>query len=247
MAYRPKRLINNNLYTAGGEYYIQSTGEPYTGPYHQDYNGAAYTGATPNDPNKRPLVLNPATTQPPPKVIRSATNSSYANLNPKNDDVIKFGKDPISFTPSPTTTDYDKGTITRYFAKKRNDKSNNVREINDKAYGSLISKDGDYNYTTWKVTSLKWKISGNQKSVESFNQSSKVRANRDLKGIGPYLSNNTQFYNTNVTRNEEDVDAPPLPRRFNRPPRRSSGGSGSNTPRPGVERTYGPRRTRNIR
>jgi hypothetical protein len=198
MPYTPKRLINSNLYTAGNEYFIQKTGQPYTGPYHQDFNGTAYTGANPNVANRQALIKNPNTAIPAPKIIRSATTIAYDTISSTNKNILKFGKDPKSFTPSPTTSDYNNGTITRYFAKKRNNNNNSVIETSSEAYGSINSKDGDYNYTIWKVALLKWKISGNENDVSNFNLSSKLRANQTLKGIGNYLSNDKQFFKPSV-------------------------------------------------
>jgi hypothetical protein len=39
MAYVPKNMVNQNLYTNGGEFTDPSTGKAYQGYYHQYYSG----------------------------------------------------------------------------------------------------------------------------------------------------------------------------------------------------------------
>ena len=58
MTYIPKSLTNNNLFTNGGEF-IDSTGKPYSGYYHQLFDGKIYSGKTPLEPTKRLLTTIP--------------------------------------------------------------------------------------------------------------------------------------------------------------------------------------------
>ena len=58
MAYIPKSLTNNNLFTNGGEF-VDSTGKSYSGPYHQLFNGQIYSGNTPLDSTKQLLGIAP--------------------------------------------------------------------------------------------------------------------------------------------------------------------------------------------
>ena len=235
MAYKPKRLVNNNLYTSGGEYYDAVSGKVYTGPYHQDYNGTSYTGATPNDPNRRPLVLNPTTQKSTTNIISSTANSNYTNLNPKNLELIKFGKDPQPQIAIPTPSDYDNGSLVRYFAYRITEKPASIREISAEAFNSINSKDGEYNYSTWKVTSLIWKITGEETQVETTNTKTVIRVNANFRGLSSYLSDRTQFLKKDVNL----VDSVEPRRTFNQPPRRtytpavpqrSKGGGGGQRP-----------------
>ncbi len=52
MAYIPKSLTNNNLFTNGGEF-VDPNGKPYSGPYHQLFNGKIYSGNTTLEPTKK--------------------------------------------------------------------------------------------------------------------------------------------------------------------------------------------------
>ena len=63
MPYIPKSRIQTNLYTAGKEYVIEGTLEPYVGYYYRTYEGRLFTGKNPdNKPNKL-LVLPPQKTK----------------------------------------------------------------------------------------------------------------------------------------------------------------------------------------
>jgi hypothetical protein len=42
MAYVPKNMVNQNLYTNGGEFIDPSTGKYYQGYYHQYYSGEIF-------------------------------------------------------------------------------------------------------------------------------------------------------------------------------------------------------------
>ena len=52
MAYVPKNMVNQNLYTNGGEFTDPSTGKAYQGYYHQYYSGDIFSGKGPTDANR---------------------------------------------------------------------------------------------------------------------------------------------------------------------------------------------------
>ena len=56
MAYYPKSQITTNLYTNGGELFVQSTGQPYSGYYYRLSNGQLFSGKTPQDLPNFPLT-----------------------------------------------------------------------------------------------------------------------------------------------------------------------------------------------
>ena len=49
MPYIPKNRIQQNLYTAGGEFYIPEVDSNYIGFYYKLYDGKLYTGKNPDD------------------------------------------------------------------------------------------------------------------------------------------------------------------------------------------------------
>ena len=62
MGYIPKGLVNEGLYTNGGEF-TTTNGKPYKGYYHQLFDGAVSSGKTPNSPDSQPLITNYSTDQ----------------------------------------------------------------------------------------------------------------------------------------------------------------------------------------
>ena len=203
MGYLPKRLVNSNLSTFGGEFIDSSTGKLYEGPYHELFNGQAYSGTSPNSPNRKKLIPN---TQPQQnsQQIPSVIGNEYNSLNPVNPDLYKYGADPESYFPTPTGQDYRRGTITRYFAKRRNAKPLEIKEISEAAFNSITSQDGRYNYAIWEVISLFWKISGPirdskdqygvlRAGITDTNERLREQANQQMRGVKGYLSDLIQF------------------------------------------------------
>ena len=204
MSYYPKRLLNTNLYTAGNEFILESNGEPYQGRYFEDYKGNYYTGVDPSDINIQRLIKNSYLIELEDKEnlygdeVESKLNNSieaknYNKAKGGENTLLKYGKDPIPFTPIPTSDDYKKGQIKRYFAKRVNEKNPSIREISEFAFYSLRDRDGEYNYNIWRISLLNWKISGDIDEIRRINENSVTLANRNFNGIKQYLTNLTQF------------------------------------------------------
>jgi len=203
MGYLPKRLVNSNLSTFGGEF-VDSEGKLYEGPYHELFSGKTYTGATPNSPNKKLIVPNLNLQVQNSQQIPSVIGNEYNSLNPINPDLYRYGADPETYFPTPTGQDYRRGTITRYFAKRRNAKPLEIKEISEVAFNSITSQDGRYNYAIWEVISLFWKISGPLRDskdqygvlragITDTNERLREQANQQMRGVKGYLSDLIQF------------------------------------------------------
>jgi hypothetical protein len=204
MTFIPKRLVNSNLYTAGSEFIDTTTGQPYEGTYHELFDGQVFSGENPNFPNKKRLIRNPQTTPPNSQVTPSIQSQEYLEVKTTNLNLYKFGIDPETFIPSPTGQDYERGNITRYFAKRRNSQPLEIKEISEISFNSITSQDGKYNYATWEVISLLWKISGPlrdskdqynvlRSGIVNTNERLREQANQQIRGIKGYLSNLIQF------------------------------------------------------
>ena len=199
MTYIPKKLVNPGLRAIGSNFVDASTGNVYVGPYHQDFDSKLFTGVDQYDPNKREIIPNPAKQQSTTQIVSTPQNNAYSEINKKNESLIKYGKDPESFTPSPSDRDYKRGSINRYFAKRITEKPPSIKEISKQAYDSLNTKDGKYNYAVWREYQLTWRISGpTEQQVYSTNQKIVDRANKGFRGIKSYLRNLIQFYKAPV-------------------------------------------------
>ncbi len=102
--------------------------------------------------------------------------------------------------PQPTESDYQKGYITRYFARQANSPKSSIIEISQKQYGKIR---GDNTYF-YKTISVDWKITGelNSKLINGIkeigvleaNQNSINEAKKTLPKIDLVLNNLVQFY-----------------------------------------------------
>jgi hypothetical protein len=100
----------------------------------------------------------------------------------------------------PTEFDYDNGFIRRYFIQKTNDSNGFVFEVSEEVYDEL--RDNPF----WKVTDLKWRITGpkqtiyNQKGelsdigVEITNKQIINLTSKTIRNISLYLPNLLQFH-----------------------------------------------------
>ena len=204
MTYIPKSLVNNGLYTAGGEFTDPNTGKDYKGYYHENFTNAVASGKTPNSPNSKTLVKNYSATQENNNIVPTQENINYKVLQPINQELYQSSGDPLPIFPTLTGKDYQRGQIIRYFAKKRNINPPKIIEITIDAFNDLRAQKGKLNYALWTVTSVFWKISGPLKDslnnngvktsgIVDTNKRLVDTAEQNFKGIKQYLSDLTQF------------------------------------------------------
>ena len=204
MGYIPKKMVNTGLYAIEGQFVDSANGKPYTGDYHELFNGQVFSGKDPYDPNKRRLSVNPINDPPKTQLVPSAENLKYESLNSKNQELYKFGRDPEPFMPTPTGQDYKRGQILRYFAKKKNQNPIQIIEISKEVYDDILSRSGRYNYALWSVTKVFWKITGPLRDskdkygvlkagIVDTNERLREFVNQEMRGLKSYLSNLVQF------------------------------------------------------
>ena len=205
MAYVPKNMVNQNLYTNGGEFIDPATGKYYQGYYHQYYSGEIFSGKGPTDANRKSLSsAPPVSKQAQNNVPNTRQNLEYQRANPTDQSLYKFGLTPEPYYPIVSSQDYKKGALVRYFAKKRNQTPSLIIEIDKATHDDLRSQRGKYNYALWSVTSLYWKITGPIKDskdkfgvlkagISNTNERIVNKANIEFRGIKGYLSDLIQF------------------------------------------------------
>lgn len=176
MAYIPKNKIQTNLYTSGGEYIYVTSKIEYIGYYYKLYNGRYFTGQTPNDPNSKEIIQN---------II----------IDPL-DNRIPLTLSIIPYSPLlPTPQDYQVGMFTRYFNLKRNQPI--FTEIDKDTYQKFQQKDPQVPWSTYKVFSLFWELTGDINKVAQTNKNITELAEQREKafGLSLYLKENwTQYY-----------------------------------------------------
>ena len=139
-----KDEIINNLYTVGKEYMMHDTDEEYVGPYHKYTTGEVFTEFEWKPNISKKLVQF--------KDI-SSIQYQFQKINPN----IKTTYETIPyFTPTPTTADYKKGKLVRFFLKKINEFK--IIEVSEDIYNKHSAAEIDPNL--YISTKIDWIISG---------------------------------------------------------------------------------------
>jgi hypothetical protein len=157
--YYPSFATKNNQITKGNEFFLEA--EPYSGKFYYDYKGDAYTGV--DSVHGSNLFLTPIN-NPKNKVLSMNTRdlSSFeieAQQNTRIQEFSSRGLEPTTYYPQPIDSDYQKGYITRYFAKKIN-QSGYVVEISPSEYVAFTNGEVMYDISFYQVVSILWKITG---------------------------------------------------------------------------------------
>ena len=198
MPYYPKSRIIENRQANQGEF-ILLDGKEYTGPYYTTFDDQSFTGANPFTANSRPLIPRISSNNEG-SIIQNESLEIFDTLNPLNLSLI----DPTPFTPTPTVEDYQKGKITRYFARQRNGTQFRVMEISKDTFDALNNRSKGLNTSLWKTTSIFWQISGpertqvvngirRQAGIIDTNQRVIEQAEKNFIGLKQYLTDLKQF------------------------------------------------------
>ena len=188
MPYIPKSRIQTNLYTAGKEYVIEGTLEPYVGYYYRTYEGRLFTGKNPdNKPNKL-LVPPPQKSQANQSQVYikdGVENEVYKNL--KRIQGNNSRNTPQLFYTQPTEDNYKLGEFQRYFCKKRSEFS--YLEISQPDYSKLVNQNPTIDFQNWNPFQIPWTLTGNKNQVYDTNRNIVLlkEKNEKLYGFGKYL------------------------------------------------------------
>ena len=189
MPYIPKSRIQPNLYTAGKDYVILDTLEPYIGYYYRIYTGQIFTGKNPHD--KPNFILIPPPNQP------SQVNQTQVYIKDgvenNNYKVIKgiignnLRNSPQLFFTKPTEQDYQLGEFRRYFCRNRNEFL--YLEISKSDYNNLIQQNSTIDFQNWLAFDIPWTLTGNKNEVYQTNRNivGLKEKNESFYGFGKYL------------------------------------------------------------
>lgn len=198
MSYYPKNRVVTNQKAIPGQF-IDEDGNEYVGDFFVTFDGDIIAGTDPlNTTGVQLTKVNNIEISNFTGVIQNVNNSRYREINPNINDLPLL--DPTLFTPSPTTEDYTRGNITRYFAKQRDKRIFKIIEINKDTYDDLVGRKGVFNYALWKPISLFWRISGPlertpiEPGVIETNRRIVEQKERIFIGISNYLTNFQEFY-----------------------------------------------------
>lgn len=178
MAYIPQNKIQTNLYTSGGEFKYLNSSVKYIGYYHKLYNGKYFTGATPNFPDKKEIIV-------------LQFRDPYAADEAVDKTVLSIPYSPIL----PTQQDYSNGEFTRYFSIKRNQPI--FTEIDKNTYNQFQKQSPDVLWKLYRTFSLFWKLTGTIEDVAQVNKNIVELTGQREKALGLslYLKENyIQYY-----------------------------------------------------
>jgi len=186
--YQPEE-IEDNLYTFGKEWMIQSTYQEYKGLYHKYLTGEVYTMPTYVPELSQKLVA-----------YEEISESRFRYQEIRNDIQIKNEFVIVSYYPQLTQKNIDDGFITRYFVQKHNEQS--IIEIDNVTY-NIIKNDG-LESVLYTIISVKWFISGplednisslvKNYGVVTKNLQQIQIASKTIKNISSKLSDPTELY-----------------------------------------------------
>jgi len=186
--YYPTSEITTDLYTPGKQW-MTTDNVQYIGAYHKYLTGEVYTKAR-WEPDVSTILI-PYTDQTIPN-----KNMPYFKLKPE----IQLARiSPTAHNVAPTTTDYNRGILQRFFIKKRND--NAIIEINKQQFDAWKSDQIDKKI--YIAMEIAWYIAGPANDVitdilvpgvSTLNKKQIQLAANTIPEIATYLTNPLQFY-----------------------------------------------------
>lgn len=188
MPYYPKSQIQTDLFTKGKQLRVVSSKDEYKGYYWKTSKGEYFSGKNPYDGSPISLELIPSIPDSTfNTIVYNKGNDVYNNL--KKVDITQVLLTPSYVKPSPTQKDYSIGNFTRYFAKKTN--KNFYIETSKDIFNELKQKNSNYDYNSYLIFSLSWKLTGKKDEVLKTNRNITLltEQNQKINGLGLYLKN----------------------------------------------------------
>lgn len=200
--YYPLSQIKTNLYTNGGEYFVVSSKENYTGYYWKTSDGKFFTGRTPQDTPtnelKKVLEYNPLPENVPVQGITNSINQEDVR-NTFYSDIKNIDPNQVTLIPTyaptyPTSQDYQVGEFRRFFCKKTNEIQ--YVEIDINQYSMLTQKDPQILWQLYFPFNIPWVISGNAQNAATTNKNIVELNMKQLKlpRFNDYLKDNYLKY-----------------------------------------------------
>jgi len=162
LKYYPISRVKKNLVTQGGQLLLN--GENYKGYYYETFEGDSYTGKDPVTGTNQ--LLERVSTYPNSPLLTnfSLPSSVKKQFAIQNKISTVNQTEPVPYYPNPTSTDYQKGYIVRYFTKKINNKGY-ITEISEDGYNDIVNGTAQFDISIYQVSTILWKISGPLRTI----------------------------------------------------------------------------------
>lgn len=146
--YYPKSHIIENLYTKGKQWMLED-GTEYIGYYHTYIDNTILTLATYNRVDSKPLI-------PYVDTAIQSNSFTYNALKAKSNYIT-----PNNVLAIPVLKDYNNGSFSRYFLRRRNYTTyQDIIEINKDQFDSWKKPTGGIDNTLYNAIELNWKLTG---------------------------------------------------------------------------------------
>jgi len=199
--YTPPAKIRDSLYTEGNEYMYADTLKEYKGLYHIYPNNAVYSEVNWRPDTSRPLIQYAPQTTPGPSLdidgndigVESLNNSIYFKLTEKR--FNNYYKPPYYY-PEPTSKDYDKGNMERFFVQKINDRLDVTEITKDEFSRKNVDNMSGIDEGLYKFLKLQWTIDGPIDDVRAANVRviSHAERNDQFYNLSTYLTDHDEFH-----------------------------------------------------
>ena len=180
--YNLHQLILGQM-TSGGEFVIKD-GSEYIGAFHILPTNQKFSGAR---PEKGSVELFELRLNPTADILRynQITGNEINRYNP-----------PVSFSPYPTSDDYKRNKIERFFVQKRNSPLNTIVEIDQPQFASVnVQNNPGINGIIWNKVRLDWIISKIPINDAEYLNGREIQKNLiNFPHLDLILTNTLEFY-----------------------------------------------------
>mgnify|MGYP003631669413 CR=1 FL=1 len=190
--YYPKSQIQTNLFTNGGEYIIEQTGQGYQGAYYKTSTNDYFAGENPETGNNQKLIPTEffegnifgvdSPLESSKKLLyvegydgglpfvtpNSSINNMTYSLLTLGPSLPPVKTTPIPLLTIPTVNDYKIGEFQRYFLKRTNNLI--YLEIDSTQYQQYINQDPLVTFNLFNPLTLPWNLTGDEKQVYQSNK-----------------------------------------------------------------------------
>lgn len=170
-------------YTPGNEFVLKD-GSDYIGLYYIIPTGQRFTGARP-EPKSEELFVK-----------RINQNNEVRIYNNINESQYQRYSNPVLTTQFPTSDDYERGFMERFFVQKRNSPLNTIIEIDSPQYNSVnVTNKPGINGVVWNKLRIIWKISKiPETDAKYLNLLTLQESEHNFPYISRYLTNPLEYY-----------------------------------------------------
>lgn len=157
LRYYPTSKVLKNQNSSGE--FLDSSGKTYQGKYYTTYDGRSFSGPSPEIGPSEPLQkINEYPSSPVLSGLNLTEIQKESLASKTNVSSNRIPGKPNSYYAQPTSDDYRRGYVIRYFTKKENNAF--ITEISELEYNNIVNGTADYDIRLYQTAKILWKITG---------------------------------------------------------------------------------------